>query len=145
MATMNNRLFNVVAAVVCAVACGCEGSSMLKKNKPLYEQSISRLESGTIKPDSSGRVRLPMDLRAASVDGEVYVSQLSTNQIVVVFKTWRGKGNNMEGFLYANPPLGKSSTQTDYYGKQVIRVGPVELTLDKQIDANWHKVSYKLD
>lgn len=118
---------------------------MLMKNKPLYEQTINRLQSGTIKPDSSGRARLPTDLQTASVDGEIYVSQPSTNQIVVVFKTWRGKGNNMEGFLYANPPLGKSATQADYYGKQAISVGPVELTLGKQIDPNWHKVSYKLD
>lgn len=142
---MNNRWFKTVAAIVCAVAWGCGGSSMLKKNKPLYEEAINRLQSGTIKADSSGSARLPTDLQAASVDGEIYVSHPSTNQIVVVFKMWRGKGNNMEGFLYANPPLGKSATQTDYYGKQTISVGPVELTLDKQIDPNWHKVSYKLD
>ncbi len=115
------------------------------KHKPLYEQTISRLQSGTIRPDSSGRARLPTDLQTASVDGEILVSQPSTNEIVVVFKTWCGKGENMEGFLYANPPLGESATQSDYYGKPVISVGPVEVTLDKEIDPNWHKVSYKLD
>ena len=142
---MNYRLFAIVSVFACAAVCGCGGNTVLKKNKALYEQTINRLQSGMMKPDSVGRARLPVELQAASVDGEIYVSQTSTNQLVVVFKTWRGKGNNMEGFLYANPPLGKSATQTDYYGKQAISVGPVELTLEKQIDPNWHKVSYKLD
>jgi hypothetical protein len=145
VASMQNRLLKAVAVVVFAVACGCGESSMLKKNRPLYEEAIHWLEAGAIKADSAGRVRLPMELQAASVDGEIYLFQPYTNQMVVVFKTWRGKGHNMEGFLYANPPLGESSTQTDYYGKQVISAGPIQLTLDKQIDAHWHKVSYKLD
>lgn len=143
---MRKNLLNaLVIALACAFACGCGENSVLNKNKPLYEQTIIRLQSGVLKPDEDGTVKLPPDLQVASVDGEIYVSRFSTNQIIVVFKTWRGKGNNMEGFLYAVPHVAKAAAKKDYYGKSVISIGPVELALEKQLDANWHKVSYKLD
>jgi len=50
----------------------------------------------------------------------------------------------MEGFLYAAKPL-SSEAKKDYYGHDVVNVGPMELVLEKQLDSNWYRVSYKLD
>ncbi len=79
------------------------------------------------------------------MDGEIYISRPSTNQLLVVFKTWRGKGLNMEGYFYATKPLSAAEINTDYYGHSVVAVGPMDLVLEKKLDANWYRVSHKLD
>ncbi|MGD0262748.1 MAG: hypothetical protein ABSD29_23525 [Verrucomicrobiota bacterium] len=137
---------------------GCSADSGFKGNRPLYEQVIQGLRKGEIKTEQEkgvqipeGSVRLPISARlpsvfqAASVGGEIYVSRPSTNQLLVVFKTWRGKGFNMEGFLYAAQPLSGAEITKDYYGHSVIVIGPMELVLEKQLDLNWYRVSYELD
>ncbi|HEX4646903.1 MAG TPA: hypothetical protein VH598_14970, partial [Verrucomicrobiae bacterium] len=67
------------------------------------------------------------------------------NQLLVVFKTWQGKGFNMEGYLYAATPLGPQDTSTNAYGSAVITLGSLDLVLGKQVNANWFRVSYNLD
>jgi hypothetical protein len=79
------------------------------------------------------------------VDGEVYVLRSSPGQLVVVFKTWRGKGFNMEGYLYAAKPLTTTEITKDYYARPVLLLGPMELVLEKQLETNWYRVSHKLD
>ena len=137
---------------------GCGADSGFKSNRPLYERVIQGVQIGQIKTDQEkgiqipqGSVRLPSsaqlppDLREASVGGEIYVSRPSTNQLLVVFKTWRGKGFNMEGYLYAAKPLSAAEITKDYYGHSVVVIGPMEFVLEKQLDPNWYRVSYKLD
>lgn len=89
--------------------------------------------------------RLPSDLWAASVDGEVYVYHSSAGKLVVVFKTWRGKGFNVEGFLYTTEPFGSTDITSNSYGHSIFIMNPIELTLEKKINSNWYRVSYRLD
>ena len=51
----------------------------------------------------------------------------------------------MAGLLFCSRPLASSDIEKDYYGDNVIQVGPVPLTLEKQIDPNWFEISYGLD
>ncbi len=51
----------------------------------------------------------------------------------------------MEGFLFAVHPLTNNEVKKDYYGHQVITIGKVDLTLEKQIKSNWYEVSFRLD
>ena len=107
---MNHQYILMLAVAGFAlVGCvGCGTDSAFKSNRPLYEKVIQRVQKGEIKSDQEkgvqvppGSVRLPSiaqlppDLRESSVDGEIYVSRPSNNQLLVVFKTWSGKGNNM--------------------------------------------------
>jgi hypothetical protein len=157
---MNHQyLLMLTAAGFALIGCvGCGADSALKSNRSLYERVIQRVQKGEIKTDQEkgvqippGSVRLPStaqlpsDLREASVDGEIYVSRPSTNQLLVVFNTWRGKGSNMEGYLYAAKPLSTAEISKDYYGHSVVVIGPMELVLEKQLEPSWYRVSYKLD
>ena len=157
---MNHQYLLILAVPAFAlIGCvGCGADSAFKSNRPLYERVIQRVQKGEIKTDQEkgvqippGSVRLPStaqlppDLGAASVGGEIYVSRASTNQLLVVFKTWRGKDFNMEGYLYAAKPLSAAEITKDYYGHSVVVIGPIDLVLEKQLDPNWYRVSYKLD
>jgi hypothetical protein len=136
------RLLIIVIGFLACI--GCRTDSVFVKNKPIYLQVIERVEKGDIKPDASGAAQLPADLRDASVDGEVYVLYPSPAQLLIVFKTWRGKGYNMQGFLYARTPL-ESEIERDYYGNSVVIIGPLELTLEDKLEPSWYRVSHRLD
>jgi hypothetical protein len=127
------------------MAFGCEQRSLLRKNRGLYDSVIAHVQAGALATNRSEPFQLPQEFAEASVDGEIYVSRPSTNQILVVFKTWRGKGRNMEGLLYASPTLPKQLLNRDTYGHSVVLVGGAELVVEKEMERNWYKVSYRLD
>jgi hypothetical protein len=149
---------SVISSLLLLVCQGCSGVGMSKSDQILYNQVISRIKSGEIKTDEEGGITppaagvrlpqsatLPSDLQAASTNGEIYIFRPSRNQLLVVFSTWRGKGFNIEGYLYTAVPLEPQDTSKDGYGKKVITLGPMDLALDEQLNTNWYRVSYKLD
>lgn len=153
------RQYLLTLLVVALFLLGCAGRDRgFKKHLASYRDVIERVRKGEIKTEQEkgvaipeGAVRLPVsaelpaDLRAVSAGGEIYVFRPSTNQLIVVFKTWIGKSFNMEGFLYAAKPLSASEITKDYYGHSVVAIGPMELVLEKRLDPNWYRVGYKLD
>ena len=157
---MRHRYLSLLAVASLALAgcVGCGADTAFRSNLPRYRRVIRRVQDGGIKndqekgaqvPPESDRLpssaQLPPDLREASLGGEIYVYRPSTNQILVVFKTWRGKGRNMEGYLYAARPISATELSKDYYGDSVVVIDHLELVLGKQPDPNWYRVSYKLD
>jgi hypothetical protein len=154
------KRYGLVVIVVSSlfVCASCGKNDTPKANHALYLQTISRIKSGEIKTDEERGIKtsidevrlpqsavLPSDLSAASVDGEVYIFRPFHDQLLVVFKTWRGKGFNMEGYLYAAAPLRPQDTTNDVYGNKIIALGPIDLVLEKQIETNWYQVNYDLD
>jgi hypothetical protein len=143
---MNKHLItSATITLFCAFLAGCTDKHMLEQRETLYLQVIERLKTGELKDGNSGIVQLPAQLRAASVDGEVWFSQPNTNQMIVVFKTWNGKGSNMEGFLYSAQPLSEDEIGKDYYGNSVIPIAAIDIVLDHRINPTWYRVSYRLD
>ena len=151
---------NLASAVifVLLIFAGCSDPSIPKADKDLYLQVIARIRSGEIKTDGekgikplTGNIRLvesaslPADLQKASIDGNIYIFRSSPGQLFVIFKTWRGKGYNMKGWLYAAVPLESRDMINDAYGKSVIELGPMDLAPEKPVDKNWYRVSFNLD
>ena len=159
MSAMIRRFISFALVAPILLACvGCNTNGDFNSKRQLRERAIERVRNGEIKteqenglqvPQGSARLscsaQLPHDLQEASLDGLIYVSKPTTNQLIVVFKTWQGKGFNMEGFLYAAKPLSGAGVSKDYYGHSVVIIGPMELVLERQLDPNWYRVSYKLD
>jgi hypothetical protein len=155
------QLNSLLVAVICVVFLGftgCSGGGALNGNQDLYLKVVDGVNKGTIKTDAEkgivipdGSVRqpfsaqLPPNLRDASMNGEIYVLRPNAGHQVVIFKTWIGKGFNMEGFLYTSRRFTNSEIRKDYYGNSVFAVGPSEITLEKELDPNWYKVSRHLD
>lgn len=117
----------------------------LASRREVCSEVIRRVQSGELGLGQTGVVRLPQELSRASIGGEVYAASPRSGLWLVAFKTWQGKAYNMEGVLFCSQPLTPADIQKDYYGDSVIQVGPAPLVLEKQIDANWYEVSYRLD
>src|ERR1041384_7704183 len=95
-----------ISAISLVLLCaGCSPAPKYKSQQDLYLEVIKRIKSGQIKtlgevgvaPLGCCTATLPPDLRKASSDGNVYVFRPATNQLIVIFKTWTGKGFNLEG------------------------------------------------
>jgi hypothetical protein len=147
---MTRRSKTTIAAAVVLVACCCFAiwygcRAAIEARKRIRMQVIAALQTGQMAIGPTGVVRLPPQFESASDYGEVYVSFLPNGQLLVAFKTWTGKGCNMEGILYCSQPLIPGTMVKDYYGNNTVEVGPVDLTIDGQIDRNWYWVSYRLD
>jgi hypothetical protein len=123
----------------------CNGRPVFKQNRAICLKSIGYLQQQQMKTNWTGVVQLPAELHKASVDGEILVSSTYSNMFLVVFKTWRGKGSNMEGWLFASRPLIEPDVQKNYYGQKTVTVNGVDLVLGDQFDTNWFEVSYRLD
>lgn len=138
----------VVTATALLAAGGCQRrstpASELARRRGVYAVIVTGLQKGELVPDASGTVALPKGLIAASVDGQVLVASRS-DLLLVVFKTWRGKACNMQGFLFASRPLQQADMRKDYYGNNTVLVGPAPLTVSGQLEPNWYLVTRSED
>jgi hypothetical protein len=137
----------VGAAILLASQMGCGSDRSFGKKKESYEQVLSAIQSGQIDSTSVANdvTQLPPEFRNVTEGGAIYLARSETTNLIVVFPTWRGKGKNVEGHLYSSAGLPNSMLNTNYYGQPAIRVNGLDLTLDERIEANWYKVSYRLD
>jgi hypothetical protein len=149
-AAMTQRRRIMIAATAVLVVCcclavwyGCRVATEARKR--LRMQVVEALKTGQVVIGPTGVVKLPPRFGSASEYGEVYASLLPNGQLFVAFKTWTGKGYNMEGLLYCSQPLTPGNMVKDYYGNNTVQVGPVDLTIEQQINSNWYQVSYRLD
>lgn len=142
-------LISVVSVLLACGGCGNDEGALFRNNLSLYTRVLERIQKGNLKTEGEKGIRipwgavrlpesafLPHDSEAASAGGEIYVSRPGGGQLIVVFKTWRGKGFNMEGFLYAAKPIQTTDT---------VRIGPIKLSIERQMNQHWYRVSYRLD
>ena len=131
------------ALIVIAIGVAFYGHARIKRES--RNEVIRLILSGQMSISPGGITTLPASLASASVGGEIYASSPSSGQMLIAFKDWIGKGRNMSGLLFCSRPLTSGDIEKDYYGEDVIQVGPIQLVLEKQIDPNWYEVSYGLD
>lgn len=121
------------------------GKMVFKLTKAPYMRVIERLQDGRLKAGKVGDFDLPADVANASFGGTVFMARTGSNELAVVFKTWVGKGRNLEGYLYVARPLTNGEVERDVYGNQVFPGDEIDLVLEEQLGANWYRVSYRLD
>jgi hypothetical protein len=150
------RMCMVLAAALVAGGCsrGPEGRSDYREI--IYMVVPQMTMAGTVPAETSGVVKLPPRLAAATVTGEVYVTRAPSGAVLILFVTWQGKGTDIRGYLYASKPLGPDDTTTDVAGRQRIRLlgpmppgesdteavlpTPIDRQITEKISENWYAV-----
>lgn len=108
--------------------------------KPHYDKIVAALTAEDLVPDSSGRLRLPSQFPVVTIAREAYVSR-KANELMVAFKCWSGRRNNMEGYLYSDARLADR-----LIGHQPeLRIGPLLVAVEQRIDDHWYLIAYRLD
>jgi hypothetical protein len=125
----------------------------LRGEKPFDQQAagsvVNLVLSSSLTPKSSGAITLPPALASNSLDGRVYVTVDSTGTTWILFPTWRGKGDNLAGYLYrSSQATGPRPATVTINGPDIASPGgtrSLEYTVDKQIDANWYHIYNDMD
>jgi len=139
-------MYKKIAIPICFIMCCILPYGCTKNNSDQSRciEVVNKIADNEIVIPDSGIVKLPASYKDLSAGGIVYANK-NTNRVAVAFKTWRGKGRNMRGFLYLTSPLQPAEIKKNYYDQPYLHVGPADLTLDGKIDDNCYKVSYGLD
>lgn len=120
-------------------------------NKELLNNVVNRVLSGELKEGNDGIVLLPTDLQSASVDGKVTVVRPDAKQTMIIFRTFIGRGNDMNGFLYTTIPLQKEQLNLvpgiDPNSKESLRIkiNGLLYSLGAELDPHWHRLYYGQD
>ena len=120
---------------VCALATACT-----RTVPPDNREGIARdFQAGQLKPDPQGVVHLPPNLADASIGGQAFVTKNQT-AVWLLLRTWRGKGANFTGYLYApGPPLNLGSEVTLTTDAAGVIVS-AESTVEKAVGGSWYIV-----
>ena len=110
---------------------------------------VEGLQSGQFPIPINGVFLLPQLLAGLTPKDEVFVERKSDGSLFMLFPTWYGRGNDLEGFLYCTRELKPS----DYYfidwgpgGKQQhIDVAGRDMLTVRTFRSHWYRVSRRLD
>lgn len=107
--------------------------------------------AGRLKLDPAGIVALPPAYRNLTTDGTLYVTRQPDGGTWILFVNWRGKGSNLEGYLFTSPnyffDVGSGPTARIVV-PAVPPAGPSkieEVQVEEQVRPGWYRVSYSGD
>ena len=122
---------------------GC--SSRIAKFEPV----VSDIQAGVLKFQTNGVVGLPTKFVGLTPKDEIFVEKKPDGSLFVLFPTWYGRGNDIEGVLYCSHALLPSDFYTIDWGaggkQQHIDVGGRDMLTVHDYQPHWYKVSRRVD
>ncbi len=113
------------------------------------DTTASQIFDGEITPGEHGLCELSESINV--IENEAYVTTKNDGTKLILFRTWRGKGSNLKGYLYTNrnglkvgstieiltfAPLGPEGG---------IPIGTSDVHVDSSVTKTCYRVSYFLD
>jgi hypothetical protein len=112
---------------------------------PLREKMGRDLEGGKLRPDAQGVVQLPSDLARGSIDERAFVTTNGTGSRWLLLRAWRGKGANLQGYLYAPGKPLKAGTDVSVATEDAGVIAVLEVTVRKTLNGSWYEVYRGID
>ncbi|MBS1793575.1 MAG: hypothetical protein JSS81_06965 [Acidobacteria bacterium] len=113
------------------------------------EPVARKIRDGELKPDSEGVIRVPKELAADLQTGEIYFERRADGLTLILFPTWRGRGRDVEGYLYCSRELRAADFYAIDWGaggvRQHLDVGPVKLLEVEPRRPHWYRAARRLD
>ena len=121
-------------ATILSVLVGCSGHTNPGMAASLArDEVIKRAKAGALKSDADGNAVLPAELKAASVEGRVYMSSAAAETGVAIVFVFSQSPESTMAYLYCDakvPPNGSA-----------LRVGSSQWKVQRISDAHWALVS----
>jgi hypothetical protein len=139
------RLLAILIAVIASPMIGCERSISMAT----LDQTASNIFDGTIPVDENGQCAI--DSNNNVIDNIAYVTTQADGTILILFRTWQGKGSNLRGFLDTNgAPLTIGSeiellTFIPTGPNGGLPIGRADVSIDAAITKSCYRVSRSLD
>jgi hypothetical protein len=116
-----------------------------------YQPIVVAITNGTlvVPPTPGGEVKLSAALSGVTPRDEVIVERRPDGRLFILFPTWYGRGQDIEGWLYCSGPL----KSTDFYivdwgaGGKVDHIDVADRKMLTVISkgSTWYRVSRRLD
>jgi hypothetical protein len=107
------RFATPIILLVSFLAVGCNRNQSHPKDVDfslLRQKVIEQVTNGTIKEDSTGKLTLPENLKAASVGGDAFVSRNQPGGLMIVFSNSAATSDSKEhGILYSTGNVSMAS------------------------------------
>jgi hypothetical protein len=141
-----------VAAVFLAVLGAVVYSVRAVRSTWQHRQQVAdQVLAGKLRPDAAGIVTLPPQCRGMTEDGKLYVTRQPGGGTWILFVCWRGKGSNLEGYLFTSPSqffdIGSGPT-----ARIVVPTVPPaglskieEVQVEEPARPGWYRVSCSMD
>lgn len=104
------------------LAVGCNQNRSHPKDVDYFllrQRAIDQVTNGTIKEDSTGKLALPEDLKAASIGGDAFVSRDQPGGLLIVFLNSAATSDSKEhGILYSTGDVSVNSPAITVAGMQ---------------------------
>jgi hypothetical protein len=134
--------------VICGaflVFSGCERSVSIDA----LAKTAEEIFHGERLPDEHGVVVIDAEFNVYG--NNAFVTRWADGSMLILFRTWQGKGSNLRGYLFTNGPPLEVGTEIELItfsplGPNVgVPVGIAEVTIDKAISPECYRVSRSLD
>jgi hypothetical protein len=141
-----NMIARLLIMAICGaslVLSGCERSV----STDVLTKTAKEIFHGERVPDGHGVVVI--DAKLNVYGNNAYVTHKADGSMLVLFRTWQGKGSNLRGYLFTNGPPLEISTEIGVITFSPlgpdggVPVGTAEVTIDKAIRC--YQVSRSLD
>jgi hypothetical protein len=114
-----------------------------------YHAALEAMRSHRVKVDEDGRVDFSSDFPGLVPQNQAYVTWLENGNFRAMFPTDLGGGSTVIGLMYTSRPLTEDDTHLRisaiHFDQRVVQVGSYEnLLLDKKLNENWYRVSYRI-
>jgi len=140
----HSRMIRIITFLGFALlAVGCSSGS------GKYEPVVTDIQSGALVIHTNGAVRLSGKFDGLTPDDQIFVEKKPDGSLFVLFPTWYGRGNDLDGVLYCSRDLLPSDYYTIAWGsggkQQHIDVGGRDMLTVHDYKPHWYKVSRRLD
>lgn len=132
-------------AVIAPLITGCERPVSMAT----LDQIAANIFDGTTPADEHGRCAI--DSSNNVVDDIAYVTTQADGTILILFRTWQGKGSNLRGIVYTNGvPLAIGSeieliSFCPHLSDDDLPIDRVNVSIDESLAETCYRVSYSLD
>jgi hypothetical protein len=114
-----------------------------------YSAALAAMKSHHVNVDTSGNVDLSADFPGLVPKDRAQVTWLDDGNFRAMFPTDLGEGTSLIGLLYTSRPLTDDDTNTRSsairFQERVVAVGSYPgVVLDKKLNDNWYRVSYRI-
>jgi len=110
---------------------------------------VQAIQSGQLSVQTNGIFRLPQRFAGLTPSDDVFVERRPDGVLFVLFPTWYGRRNDLEGFLYCARELQASNYYTIDWGaggkRQHIDVAGRDMLTVQNYRSHWYRVTRRLD
>ena len=113
-----------------------------------YESILEQIDNGTLVADTNGEIRLSAAYGNLVANNIIYVGRTSDGRPKVLFPTWLGRGNDLDGYLYVHGGIRAGDSYPAYWASGTelyVDVGPRKMLPFKAIKYEWYYITRRLD